>query len=329
VEFDAIILAGGRSSRLGGVPKARLTYQGATLLERSLRAAGAAGRIVVVGPDPGDLPEGILNCREEPPFAGPAAAIAAGLRALAADHAGRNHAGRNHAGAPAPFTLILACDMPRSAAAVNSLAEALATAPDGEADDGVMAVSADGRKQPLAGFYGTAVLQRSVADAAGRGGLENASVFGLLARLDVREVRVPPGSTDDVDTWGDATALGVSDRIPDHGPGPVPGSAADRRLWRQTVKSQDETLEDWCRALLQALELEDVEIDVSEVLSLAGVAAHAVVRPAAPLTTFIAGFAAGLASGSGQATDAVSMQAAMAVARQLAKDHAAAEASGA
>ena len=95
------------------------------------------------------------------------------------------------------------------------------------------------------------------------------------------------------------------------------------------MKSQDETLEDWCRALLQALELEGVEVDVNEVLSLAGVAAHSVVRPAAPLTTFIAGFAAGLASGSGQATDATSMQAAMRVARQLAKDYAAAEASGA
>ena len=68
------------------------------------------------------------------------------------------------------------------------------------------------------------------------------------------------------------------------------------------MKSQDETLEDWCRALLQALELEDVEMDINEVLALAGVAAHSVVRPAAPLTTFIAGFAAGLASGSGQAT---------------------------
>jgi hypothetical protein len=95
------------------------------------------------------------------------------------------------------------------------------------------------------------------------------------------------------------------------------------------VKSQDETLEDWCRALLQALELEDVEIDIDEVLGLAGVAAHAVVRPAAPLTTFIAGFAAGLASGSGQATDVVSMQAAMAVARKLAKEYASAEAPGA
>ena len=95
------------------------------------------------------------------------------------------------------------------------------------------------------------------------------------------------------------------------------------------MKSQDETLEDWCRALLQALELEDVEIDVNEVLALAGVAAHAVVRPAAPLTTFIAGFAAGLASGSGQAPDAASMQAAIGVARKLAQDYASTEASGA
>ncbi len=229
MEFDAIILAGGKSSRLGGVPKSRLIYDGATLLERSLRAAGAAGRTVVVGPDPGDLPDGILSCREDPPFAGPAAAIAAGLGALAADHASRHEAG-----APAPFILVLACDMPRSAAAVRTLVEALADSPpdppavarDGtpgnEARDGVMAVSADGRKQPLLGLYSTAGLQRCAADAARTGSLENASVFALLARLDVREVRVPSGSTDDVDTWDDASALGVSGRIPDLGPGSGP-----------------------------------------------------------------------------------------------------------
>lgn len=87
------------------------------------------------------------------------------------------------------------------------------------------------------------------------------------------------------------------------------------------MKSQDETLEEWCRALLQAYELEDVQIDVNAILSLAGVAAHSVVRPAAPLTTFIAGFAAGLAAGSGQATDAVSMASAMDLARSLAKEY--------
>ena len=217
MEFNAIILAGGRSSRLGGVPKSRLVVDGATLLERSLSAAGAAVRTVVVGPDPGDLPPGIITCREDPPYAGPAAAIAAGLGALARDHASR------HEGAPPPYTLVLACDMPRSAAAVRALAESLAAshidAQEQEWGDGVMAVSADGRKQPLAGFYGTAALQRSVADAERRGSLENASVFALLARLDVREVRVPSGSTDDVDTWEDASALGVSSRTPDLGPG--------------------------------------------------------------------------------------------------------------
>jgi hypothetical protein len=87
------------------------------------------------------------------------------------------------------------------------------------------------------------------------------------------------------------------------------------------VKSQEETLEEWCRSLLQAYELEDVQIDVNTILSLAGVAAHSVVRPAAPLTTFIAGFAAGLVAGSGQATNAAAMTAAMDRARILAADY--------
>jgi hypothetical protein len=90
--------------------------------------------------------------------------------------------------------------------------------------DGVLAVSADGRKQPLAGFYGTAALQRSVADAAGRGELANASVFALLASLELRGLRVPPGSTDDVDTWDDAAALGVSGRAPGRVPEGQPGA---------------------------------------------------------------------------------------------------------
>jgi molybdopterin-guanine dinucleotide biosynthesis protein A len=228
VEFDAVILAGGRSSRLGGSPKSRLVSGGRTLLEHSLQAARGAGTIVVVGPDPGPLQAGVLTCREEPPFAGPAAAIAAGLAALEAHHKAVNDAagggaagdaeGRTAAGRPPgmpALTLVLACDMPRIAAAVNAMREELTTGTDGE---GVFAVSADGRRQPLAGFYGTAALQRSVAEAARRGALANASVFALLASLDVRGIRVPPGSTDDVDTWDDAAALGVSARTPGQAP---------------------------------------------------------------------------------------------------------------
>lgn len=204
--FDAVILAGGRSSRLGGVPKSQLLYDGETLLARALGAAAGAAKTVVVGPDPGGLPAGVLACREDPPFSGPASAIAAGMGALAADRGG----------SPSPLTLILACDMPHSAAAVRVLRSNLdATAAGFNAasgGDGAMAVTPEGRKQPLAGLYRTDSLLRAVGEARLRGGLRDASVFSLLARLDVRLVAVPSGSTDDVDTWDDAAALGVSNR---------------------------------------------------------------------------------------------------------------------
>lgn len=80
------------------------------------------------------------------------------------------------------------------------------------------------------------------------------------------------------------------------------------------MASQEEELEAWCARLLTALELDGTTVDIDAVLKLAGVAAHTVVRPAAPLTTYVAGFAAGLAAGSGQADDAVAMGAAMRVA---------------
>jgi molybdopterin-guanine dinucleotide biosynthesis protein A len=219
LEFDAVILAGGRSSRLGGKPKHRLTFDGATLLQRSLDAAGGAGAAVVVGPDPGVLPAGVINCREEPPFAGPAAAVAAGLAALA------------RSGAVRPLTLVLACDMPNVGMAVRALREALqlhglpparnAPQPPGSSrsrqapgPDGVMAVSADGRRQPLVGFYSTPALQRSMQDLESRDALTNGSMTALLASLDVQLVTVPAGSTDDVDTWDDAAALGVASQEP-------------------------------------------------------------------------------------------------------------------
>jgi hypothetical protein len=44
----------------------------------------------------------------------------------------------------------------------------------------------------------------------------------------------------------------------------------------------------------------ELEKHLDAILALAGTAAHAVVRPAAPLTTFVAGYAAGIAAAGGE-----------------------------
>jgi len=62
----------------------------------------------------------------------------------------------------------------------------------------------------------------------------------------------------------------------------------------------DISLDDWVAAMAAELGIEELDLDVDQVLDLAADAAHAVVRPAAPLTTFIAGFAAGCAGGKAE-----------------------------
>ena len=49
-------------------------------------------------------------------------------------------------------------------------------------------------------------------------------------------------------------------------------------------------VESWSRELANALGI-DSDVDVAAVLDLARIAAHAIARPAAPVTTFIAGYA--------------------------------------
>ncbi len=79
-------------------------------------------------------------------------------------------------------------------------------------------------------------------------------------------------------------------------------------------------LSEWCDRLTETLGLDAVAVDIDAVLALAGTAAHAVLRPAAPLTTYLVGYAAGIAAasaGPAGATAAFSQAAAMAT--ELAK----------
>jgi len=57
-------------------------------------------------------------------------------------------------------------------------------------------------------------------------------------------------------------------------------------------------LDDWVDRLCAALGLDDAAVDVPLVLDLARDAAHAVARPAAPLTAFLVGYAAALRGGA-------------------------------
>jgi Domain of unknown function (DUF6457) len=92
---------------------------------------------------------------------------------------------------------------------------------------------------------------------------------------------------------------------------------------------QGAILQAWCAALVARLELGGVEVDVDAVLGLAGEVAHAVIRPAAPLTAFVVGYAAGRAVESGAATDESAFTVAAALARAAARDFAADDAAAA
>ncbi|WP_244186160.1 molybdenum cofactor guanylyltransferase [Arthrobacter agilis] len=193
--FDAIVLAGGRSTRLGGVPKAGLVLDGATLLQRTCAALADAERLTIVGPEPdggarpsGEGPPSFV--REHPPFAGPAAAVVAGFRA--------------GTGGRAPWCAVVACDMPRVAVLIRVL---LAEAALGGTTS-LVAVDG-GREQPLAALYRSDALGGAIDEVLARGSADNLSIRSLLASVRSRPVPVPPGTTHDVDTWSDARALGV------------------------------------------------------------------------------------------------------------------------
>lgn len=69
-----------------------------------------------------------------------------------------------------------------------------------------------------------------------------------------------------------------------------------------TEQSDPTDLEAWTTELCAELGV-DATVNVDQVLDLAAEAAHSIVRPAAPLTTFIAGIAAGTAGANKASMD--------------------------
>lgn len=186
--LDAIILAGGRAARLDGASKPDLVVGGRRLLATSIEAARAVGcrEVVVVGPPALEAP-GCLVVREDPPFGGPVAGLAAGLGAL--------HEARPD-GDPADV-LVLACDMPDAPAAARHLVAARDARPG---SDGVCLVDDTGREQWLAAIYSHDALVRALDALAGD--VDGASMRRLAASVDLTRV-ADHGTTHDIDTWDD------------------------------------------------------------------------------------------------------------------------------
>ncbi|MFJ5138314.1 NTP transferase domain-containing protein [Streptomyces sp. NPDC088707] len=267
---DAVVLAGGAAQRLGGADKPGVRVGGRALLDRVLAACRGADRTVVVG-DSRPTVRPVRWTREDPPGGGPLAALDAGVRKSGAGARAGGGIGAGDAGAD--VLLVLSADLPfLDEDTVHRLLGALADTPDAEA---ALLTDAGGRDQPLVAAYRAAPLRRELARITEeRGTLAGGPLRQLTGALHLTRVAAGPLASFDCDTWEDiATARA---RIREHG----------------TV------LDEWITAVKDELGIE-LDVDTGVLLDLARDAAHGVARPAAPLTTFLVGYAAARAGSEG------------------------------
>lgn len=182
----AIVLVGGRGSRLAGVRKPLLEVGGRTLLARTLAALGGYRPIVAVGPTL-DTGAAVTWVREDPPFGGPVAAIAAGMQVLSPS---------------VGDVLVLAGDLVHPESVITRLES---PAPGHDA----VVLRADGHPQWLAGRYRSAAL-RSALQQLGPA-VAGASCRAALGGLAVYWVDDDDGISADIDTPADLERFGRLD----------------------------------------------------------------------------------------------------------------------
>ena len=100
-------------------------------------------------------------------------------------------------------------------------------------------------------------------------------------------------------------------------PAPEPSVPPENPAEKAEDTQIRESIEQWVAELTHHLEIDNIAVDIDAVLAIAGQAAHTVVRPSAPVTTFLIGYVAGLAEASGQADFDTAFRAATRVTQQL------------
>ncbi|MFE7775491.1 NTP transferase domain-containing protein [Streptomyces sp. NPDC057445] len=172
----------------------------------------------------------------------------------------------------AETVLVFSADLPfLGDATVRRLLAAL----DTSGREGALLTDQDGRDQPLVAAYRTEPLRRELALIATEyGGLAGLPLRLLTQELELERAAAGPLDSIDCDTWDDIAAARA--RIREHG----------------------NVLDEWINAVKDELGIE-LDVDTGLLLDLARDAAHGVARPAAPLTTFLVGYAAARAGGDG------------------------------
>ncbi|MER7012644.1 molybdenum cofactor guanylyltransferase [Saccharopolyspora sp. NPDC000359] len=174
-EFAAVVLAGGRARRLGGVDKVLLPVGGRTLLDRTLDAVAAADPLVVVGP-PRATARPVRWTAEDPPDGGPLAGLKAGLALLPAE---------------TRVVAVLAGDHPHLTPATTArLLAALRTS-----SAGAVLTDSDNRPQWLVGVWRVAALREAMPAE-----VRDRPLRAVLAPLAPVHVPAVESEASDVDT---------------------------------------------------------------------------------------------------------------------------------
>lgn len=267
----AVVLAGGRATRLGGADKARVLLDGQTLLERTLSAIGELSVApVIVGPESAAdaatsdsrLVRGDFRfVRESPVFAGPASALATGVAALASLPG-------------ATIVTVLPCDLQQPHEAVRALERWEAS----DFNDGAILVS-DGRRQWTSFCARLEALRQATAEVP-----VNASLRGVLSELNLAEVSVPASVTADLDTLEQLRQIGA--RLPIR-------RVKNNESRTNMSRGMHPDLEPWVAQLAPQLGVDPEQVPLESILDMARDVAHEVVRPGAPVTAFMIGLALG------------------------------------
>jgi molybdopterin-guanine dinucleotide biosynthesis protein A len=198
MRYVAIVLAGGRGTRLGGRDKAAVEVAGRSLLDRTLEAVAGAASVVVVGDErPTSSAVPLAWTREQPAYGGPVAATYAGLDALWRDspvRSGRDTpAETTHSHGTIPI-LVLAVDMPGvTAGTVARLLEGV------EGYDGAVLTAGGRRHLAMAVRWGALEAVRPERT-------EGNAMRDLWSWLDLADVPALGEEARDVDTPDDISA---------------------------------------------------------------------------------------------------------------------------